>query len=168
MNQQTRTSAGQGATHGSDTRPARELGSEQVLDLMAEATTLFDEPEWAERDRNSRTIAATDGLRITLTALRSGATIGSEGNDDTLSVHVLRGAVSAALSGTEARVAAGQLATMSQPGPWLLTASDDALLLLTVAVASGQDARGIDGEHAATGTAIEGLGATGSPPADRT
>jgi hypothetical protein len=136
--------AGDGHTHGSDSRPARDLASAQVVDLMAEASTLFDESEWAERDRNSRTIVASDGLRVTLTALRSGAEFGSEGNDDTLAVQVLRGSVRADLGGGSADLHDGQLATMAQPGPWRVTASEDALLLLTVAVGGARSA-GRDG-----------------------
>ena len=120
-------------TSGSDSRPGRDLRSPQALDLMAEASALFDEPEWAERDRNSRTIASGDLLRVTLTALRAGAELGSEGNDDTLAVQVLRGAASVELDEGSATLTAGQLVTMAAPGRWRLRAQEDALLLLTVA-----------------------------------
>jgi quercetin dioxygenase-like cupin family protein len=124
-----------GTTSGTDVRPARDLRPPQVLDLSAEAATLFEEPEWAGGDRNSRTIATSDRMRITLTALRAGAELGSEGNDDSLAVQVLRGAVRLDVGGAAADVVAGQLATMADPGPWRLRALEDALLLLTVATA---------------------------------
>ncbi len=123
-------------TSGSDSRPARDLRSPQVLDLEAEASALFDEPEWADRDRNSRTIATSDRLRVTLTALRTSAELGSDGNDDTLAVQVLRGRVTVELGGGAADLSAGQLATMAEPGPWRLRAAEDTLLLLTVATGS--------------------------------
>ena len=124
-------------TSGSDSRSARDLADPLVLDIAAEAGTLFDEREWAERDRNSRTIATTERMRITVTALRSGAELGSEGTDDTLAVQVLRGAVGLEVDARSVDLRAGQLATVSNPGHWRLRATDDCLLLLTVALASG-------------------------------
>lgn len=123
-----------GITSGTSSRPGRDLTQPLVLDLAAEAGTLFEEPEWAERDRNSRTIASSDGLRITLTALRRGAEIGSEGTNDTLAVQVLRGSVGVDLGGGRMDLRQGQLATMGQPGRWRIEAADDALLLLTVSL----------------------------------
>ncbi len=124
-------------TSGSDSRAARDLFNPLVLDLASEAATLFDEREWAERDRNSRTIASTERMRITLTAMRGGAQLGSEGTDDTLAVHVLRGTVSVEVEGQSVDLREGQLATIPQPGGWRLSAADDSLLLLTVALGPG-------------------------------
>lgn len=142
MNQQTGVEArDDGITSGSASRPARDLRSPQVLDVMAEAASLFDEPEWAERDRTSRTIVSGTAMRVTITAMRAGAELGGDGNDDTLSVHALRGTVRVELGGGTADLGAGQLATMSEPGPWRLRATEDALLLITVAL-GGHGARG--------------------------
>jgi quercetin dioxygenase-like cupin family protein len=74
---------------------------------------------------------------VTLTALRTSAELGSDGNDDTLAVQVLRGRVTVELGGGAADLSAGQLATMAEPGPWRLRAAEDTLLLLTVATGSG-------------------------------
>jgi quercetin dioxygenase-like cupin family protein len=106
----------------------------QPIDLTAEASALFDEPEWADRDRNSRTIVTTPRMRITLTAMRAGAELGSEGNDDTLAVQVLRGSARLEVAGGSTTLTAGRLAAMAEPGPWRLRAAEDALLLLTVAL----------------------------------
>jgi len=126
-----------GVTSGSDTRPSRDLAGPVVIDVAEEAGTLFDEPEWAERDRNSRTVATTERMRVTLTALRRGARIGGEATDDTMTVQVLRGSVSLTGGGQAAELDAGQLATLEQPSGWELAATDDALLLLTVALGHG-------------------------------
>ena len=122
-----------GLTSGSDSRPSRDLTEPLVLDVAAEAQTLFDEREWGERDRNSRTISSTPQMRVTLTALRGGAELGSEGSDDTLAVHVLRGSVELEFAGRTETLGEGQLATVPEPGRWRVRAAGDALLLLTVA-----------------------------------
>ncbi len=143
MHDQAGREAGDDAiTSGSDSRPGRDLRSPQVLDLTAEAASLFDEPEWAERDRNSRTIASSDRMRVTLTALRQGTELGSDGNDDSLAVQVLRGGVRVELGGGSEELTDGQLATMAHPGPWRLRATGDALLLLTVATGGGRSHAG--------------------------
>lgn len=135
MNQHTGLDARADATTGgSDSRPARDLRPSQVLDVMAEAAALFNEPEWADRDRNSRTIVSGDRMRVTITALRRGAELGGDGNDDTLSIHALRGTVRVEVGGGSEDLSEGQLATVAEPGPWSLRATDDALLLITVAL----------------------------------
>jgi hypothetical protein len=54
---------------------------------------------------------------------------------------VLRGRVGARLDVEATDIAAGQLAAMAQPGPWRLTATEDALLLLTVAIGAPSGGR---------------------------
>ncbi len=122
-------------TSGSDTRPARPLRRPLVVDVADEAATLFDEPEWRDGDRNSRTIATSDRLRITLTALRSGAELGSEESNDTLSVHALRGRLELAVDGDDVELREGQLATVEEPRDWRLRATTDALVMITVGLA---------------------------------
>ena len=137
MDQQPKTQAGDDtATSGSDTRPARELRQPLVLDVASEAQSLWDEPEWADRDRNSRTVATTERLRITLTALRAGAEIGTDATDDTLAIQAIRGAARVEADGSSLSLAAGQLATIAEPGSWRIRAEEDTVLLLTVGLAS--------------------------------
>lgn len=142
MDRQVGTEARDDAvTSGSDTRPSRDLAGPVVIDVAEEARTLFDEPEWADRDRNSRTIATTPRMRVTLTALRSGARMGSNATDDTMTVQVLRGSVSLTGGRAPAELVTGELATLEQPAGWELSATDDALLLLTVALGHGTGGR---------------------------
>ena len=122
-------------TSGSDTRPARPLRRPLIVDLAGEAATLFDEPEWRSGDRNSRTVATSDRLRVTLTALRSGAELGSEESNDTLAVHALRGRLELAIDGNDVELSEGQLATVEKPRDWRLRAATDALVLITVGMA---------------------------------
>ena len=116
MERQVGTQAGDDAqTSGTQVRPPRDLAEPVVIDLGSEASTLFDEPQWAQGDRNSRTVSTTERMRVTLIALRSGAELGQ-----------------------------GQLAVVAQPGGWRLTAAEDALLLLTVALDRSPTATDLD------------------------
>ncbi|HEV8490105.1 MAG TPA: hypothetical protein VGQ58_09995 [Candidatus Limnocylindrales bacterium] len=90
---------GRSVTTGTGTRPPRPLLRPVLVDLEREAATLLGEPEWADRDRNSRTIATADRMRIVLTALRAGAELGSVETDDTLAVQALRGDLRLTLDG---------------------------------------------------------------------
>jgi quercetin dioxygenase-like cupin family protein len=130
------STTGKPVTSGSDTRPPRPLRRPLIVDLGSEAATLFEEPEWREGDRNSRTVATSDRLRITLTALRSGAEIGSEESNDTLAIQTLRGRLELDIDGNEVELGEGQLATVEEPRDWRLRAMTDALVLITVGLAT--------------------------------
>lgn len=119
-------------TSGSDTRPPRPLRRPVLVDVGEEASTLLEEPEWTSGDRNSRTLATTDRLRIVLTALRAGAEMSSEESNDTLAVQALRGRLEVRVEGIDLELEAGQLATAEEPREWRVRAATDALLLLTV------------------------------------
>jgi quercetin dioxygenase-like cupin family protein len=119
-------------TSGSDTRPPRPLRRPVLVDVGDEASTLLDEPEWTSGDRNSRTLATTDRLRIVLTALRAGAELSSDESNDTLAVQALRGDLAVRVDGVDLDLRAGQLATVEEPREWRVRAATDALLLLTV------------------------------------
>ena len=145
MERQVGTQAGDDAqTSGTHVRPPRDLAEPVVIDLGSEAATLFDERQWSEGDRNSRTVSTTERMRVTLTALRSGAELGNEGTDDTLAVQVQRGRVSLDVAGRSTDLAEGQLAVVPQPGGWRLRATADTLLLLTVALDRGASATDLD------------------------
>ena len=57
--------------------------------------------------------------------------------DDQLAVQVQRGRVSLDVNGQATDLGEGQLAVVAQPGGWRLRATEDALLLLTVAINRG-------------------------------
>lgn len=121
-------------TSGSDTRPPRALRRPVLIDVGDEASTLLEEPEWTSGDRNSRTLAMTERLRIVLTALRAGAELSSEESNDTLAVHALRGDLELRVDGLDLELQAGQLAAVEEPREWRVRAATDALLLLTVGI----------------------------------
>jgi quercetin dioxygenase-like cupin family protein len=105
-----------------------------LIDLGEEAASLLGEPQPESRDRNSRTVATTDRVRVTVTALEAGAELGSEESDDTLVVQALRGQLSLHVDGMDVDLRAGQLATVEEPAAWRIRAATDSVLLITVAL----------------------------------
>jgi quercetin dioxygenase-like cupin family protein len=105
--------------------------------MADQATQLMSEPEWRERDRNAITIATTDRLRVTLTALHAGAEMGSEETNDTIVVQALRGRAHLSINGMDIPLGPGHLATVEEPGRWRIVANTDALLLLTAGLEDG-------------------------------
>jgi quercetin dioxygenase-like cupin family protein len=128
-------------TSGGAARPARTLRRPHIVNVADQASTLMSEPEWHTGDRNSITVATTDRMRITLTALHPGAAIGSDDVDDTLVVQILRGQIRLEVSGMDLALGPGQLTTVEDPGPWRISAQTESLLLLTAAHPDGSDNR---------------------------
>lgn len=118
-------------TTGSATRPPRPLRRPLIVDVDRDAASLTDEPQWTLGNRNSKTVAVTDRLRVTLTALRAGAELASPDLRDTLVVHVLRGEVRLTADGLAVELRPGQLGTIEDPAGWRLRADSEALVLLT-------------------------------------
>lgn len=126
-----------GTTSGSDTRDARRVAAPvHALDVAAEAERLMAEPEWTDGDRNSRTLMATDRMRVVLTALRSGASLGNEATSDSLAIQVLQGRVGLAGDRAPVTLTSGQLVTLERPHDWRLAAETDSLLLITTALSN--------------------------------
>jgi quercetin dioxygenase-like cupin family protein len=132
-------------TSGTAVRPARPLRRPVVVDLPIEADQLMNEPAWASSDRNARTVATTDRMRIVLIALRAGATLGSELLDDTLSVQLLEGRLDVRIDGADVELSRGQLATVETPRAWEAVAASDSLVLLTSAL--NEDSHGEEPEN---------------------
>ena len=124
-------------TSGGDERPARAIRRPLIVNVADQATQLMAEPQWQDRDKNSITIATTDRLRVTLSALHAGAEIGSEETNDTIVLQALRGQVRLSASDMEIPLGPGQLATVEEPGPWRVVAETEALLLLTAGLEDG-------------------------------
>jgi quercetin dioxygenase-like cupin family protein len=126
-------------TSGGGTRPPRAIRRPLIVNVADQATSLMSEPEWQSGDRNSITVATTDRLRVTLTALHPGAVIGSEEMDDTIVVQAMRGQVRMTVNGMDIPLGPGQLATIEEPGSWRIAAETESLLLLTAALPDGHD-----------------------------
>lgn len=146
-----RTQRDKPVTTGTADRPPRPLLRPVVVDLAAATTELTSEPRWSTADRNSRTVATTDRMRIVLTMLRAGAAMGSDELDDTLAVQVLDGELHVRIDGAEAPLRRGQVATVEAPRAWEVVASTDALVLLTSALGPGHDSHREEGGPASAG-----------------
>jgi quercetin dioxygenase-like cupin family protein len=121
-------------TTGSDTRPARTLDRRvAAFELDAEARSLTEEPEWTDGDRNTRTLLASDGMRVALTALRAGASLGDERTNDSLTLHVLRGRLRVD-EAAGADLGAGSVIALAEPSGWKATAVEDSVVLVTTAL----------------------------------
>jgi quercetin dioxygenase-like cupin family protein len=129
-------------TSGGDSRPPRAIRRPLIVNVADAATSLMSEPEWQTGDRNSITVATTDRLRVTLTALHPGAEIGSEEVDDTIVVQAMRGQVRMSVGGMDIPLGPGQLATIEEPGSWRIAAETESLLLLTAALPDDTDGHG--------------------------
>lgn len=103
-----------------------------VLDMGEEGVALLAEPEWADGDRNSKTLFKADTLRVVLTALRDGAALENEDPDETVAVHVLQGELQVRIQSDTSVARAGQLVCLPGGVPWQITAAVDCLFLLIV------------------------------------
>lgn len=122
-------------TSGSDTRPARMLERAlDVVDIEVEAASLLGEPEWTEGDRNTRTLVATDQIRIALVALRGGASIGDDSTNDSLVLQVLRGRLQAEGEFDPRDIIAGEILVLERPQAWRVRALEDSIVVLTTAL----------------------------------
>jgi len=124
-------------TSGSDTRPPRAIDRAMgIVDLDVEAASLLGEPEWTDGDRNTRTLLASDHLRLALVALRGGASIGDDATDDTLLLEVIRGRIQ--LEGEIERRDLGprEVLVLDSPRSWRVRALEESLVLLTTSLGS--------------------------------
>ena len=123
-----------GSTSGSDDREARAVMERlMVFDVAAEIERLRGEEEWAERDRNSRTLAKEIDFRVLLTVMRDGARLSEEDGDARVSMQVVDGTVRLDVGGDEQALRAGALAVVDAGTPWSLTADGDCAVLVTLA-----------------------------------
>ncbi len=119
-------------TSGSEIREARSLmEAVEVFDLRREIEDLVAEPNWAD-DRNSRTLAKEENLRILLVALKAGAELGTDEAHGRMSLQVLRGQVAVSHDGQDASLCPGQLAALDVGGKWSVRAIEDSAVLLTI------------------------------------
>jgi quercetin dioxygenase-like cupin family protein len=123
-----------GQTSGSDQRPARELtGAAMDFDLAAELATLKQEASWQRGDRNARTLVERGGIRLVLTALKTGARLREHQTPGWVSIHAIAGHLRIAAAGREVDLPAGHVLVLARDEPHDVEAVEDSAFLLTVA-----------------------------------
>ena len=128
------TGGAYGRTSGADERESRPLMEPlMVFSLTDEIESLRSEWQWAENDKNSRTLAKDVDFRALLTLLHTGATLDEEDGDARASLHVLEGSAEIDVEGQRSSLSAGQMAVVDSGRPWLLRATTDCAVLLTLA-----------------------------------
>ncbi|HWH23980.1 MAG TPA: hypothetical protein VNW68_03695 [Candidatus Limnocylindria bacterium] len=125
-----------GRTSGSDQRASRPM-MEGVMHfrLADQLAALREEAQWAEGDRNSRTLAKDVDFRVVLTVMRDGAELDEQDGDARVSVQLIDGTASLRLPEEDdaVRLDAGMLAVVDNGRPWRLRADSDCAVLLTLA-----------------------------------
>lgn len=123
-----------GSTSGSQERESRPLMERLMVFSLPEAIeSLRNEPEWAENDKNSRTLAKDVDFRLLLTVLHTGASLEEKNGEARASLQLMEGTADLEVDGELGQLAAGQVAVIDSGRPWTLRATSDCALLLTLA-----------------------------------
>ena len=133
--------------------PGTQEKSNQATDLRPEGDRLLDAPmveidlnsfrkqikeeqAWKEGDRNAITIFKSDGMRLVLIALHTGAELKTHTAPGIISVQVLEGEI---IFGTEqktTKLTEGQLVTLHKGVPYSVFAKKESTFLLTLSIPS--------------------------------
>jgi quercetin dioxygenase-like cupin family protein len=128
------TTGAYGTTSGSEERDARPLmDTLLVFNLAEEIAALRNEPQWTENEKNSRTLAKDVDFRVLLSVLHTGAALDEEDGDARTSIHVVEGSAEVEVAGSLAQLETGQLAVVNAGQAWVLRATSDCAVLLTLA-----------------------------------
>lgn len=123
-----------GTTRGVEEREPRSMSAPLLrFDLSDEAARLREEREYAEGDRNARTLAKVDWFRLTLVALRSGATLREADQRGSVALQVLHGRVVVRIGKETAEIAEAEVAVVAPGHPWEAVAEADSLILVHLA-----------------------------------
>ena len=121
-------------TSGTEVREPRPLMERlMIFSLAEEIESLRSEWQWADNDKNSRTLAKDVDFRALLSVLHTGATLDEQDGDARASIQMLEGRAELDVDGARTELGAGQLAVIDAGRPWLLRATSDCALLLTLA-----------------------------------
>ena len=120
-----------------DATPNRPEG-ERVLDapyvfadLPGFTEQVKDEKAWEKSDRNAITVFKTDGMTITLSAMKEGAVIKDNTVNGFFTVHVLEGTIRMETLEGDIRMNQYQLISFHPRVPHTIEATTDAVMLFT-------------------------------------
>ena len=128
------TGGAYGSTSGTRERDPRPLMERfMVFSLHEEIESLRNETEWADNEKNARTLAKEVDFRLLLTVMHAGATIEEKDGEARASLQLVEGAAEMEVDGEVAHLEAGQVAVVDSGRPWTLRATSDCAVLLTFA-----------------------------------
>lgn len=108
------------------------------IDLNSFRKQIKEEQAWKEGDRNAITIFKSDGMRLVLIALHTGAELKTHTAPGIISVQVLEGEI---IFGTEqktAKLTEGQMVTLHKGVPHSIFANKESTFLLTLSITSSK------------------------------
>jgi quercetin dioxygenase-like cupin family protein len=121
-------------TSGTKRRAARQMsGRGHVFHSTDEVLGLRRDLHDTTGGRAAKTLAKTDGLRVTLVLLKSGATLNPESAAGGATLHVLQGLLRVATEGAHWELRPGDLVVLEENLHEPVTAVEDAAFLVTIA-----------------------------------
>jgi len=128
------TSGAYGSTTGTRERESRPLMDQlMVFSLSDEIEALRNEPQWADNEVNSRTLAKDIDFRVMLTVMHAEALIDEHNGDARASLQLLEGTAMVEVDEVPTELIVGKLAVVDAGRPWVLRATSDCAVLLTLA-----------------------------------
>ncbi|OJW80999.1 MAG: hypothetical protein BGO69_13115 [Bacteroidetes bacterium 46-16] len=104
------------------------------IDINDYIQQLKDEEAWQKNDRNAITLFKTDNMRIVLAAFHENATMPGNTTSGTISLQVLEGKVKISSGLGQIDVGEKQMAALHGEVPYSITAVEESVFLLTIAV----------------------------------
>jgi quercetin dioxygenase-like cupin family protein len=128
-------------TSGTARRAARQMsGRGHVFQSTNEVQSLRGDLHYTTGGRAAKTLAKTDGLRVTLVLLKSGATLNPESTAGGATLHVLKGRVRVHAEGEQWELRPGDLIVLEENLREPVTAVEEAAFLVTIAGPAGAGA----------------------------
>jgi hypothetical protein len=144
-------------TTGTTRRAARDMsGRGIVFDLSDELRALREDLEFTSGDRAAKTLAKTDGLRVTLVLLKRGAALNPEAVAGGATLHVLDGQLLVEMHDDNLTVKRSGVLVLDENMRDRVTAVEEAAFLVTVAWPAGAGASAEESAHAERANGADG------------
>ena len=104
------------------------------IDLKKFIKQLKEEESWLNNKRNSITVFKSDSMRIVLIGLHMDSELPEHTADGMISVQALEGHIVFRAGGEEVKLVEGKMVTLHEKIPHSVTAIEDSIFLLTMAL----------------------------------
>lgn len=108
------------------------------IDLYSFKKQIKEEQAWKEGDRNAITIFKSDGMRLVLIALHTGAELKTHTAPGIISVQVLEGEITFGTEEKTVKLTEGQMITLHKGVPHSVFANKESTFLLTLSIPSSK------------------------------